>query len=275
MILQKYNVFTERIIEAGAIITVSEFKDMFKNELYDFYLTNIQLYRGVQSDAEIIYYAPGSNKRKSIDIKNFYTLLTSNLPAWSEYPRRSNAIIMTTSKNYANEYTEKDGNIYRVIPSDNALMAISPTFDIYTAYTKYFKRWEVTDFPEFIEGISEAYEEMTGKKLNDTTWASFSKQVKIFDNIKKLISDVIEASLSLAPFFLEFVEQIKYKTWLEWMNFMFDPTKTGFKLYHYNKGFNVQVKGVKGLEIWTEDECWLVRDDIFKNLQNKGLFPNK
>lgn len=270
--LLNYNSFIKQsaLYEGGSDSKLDDFKKYFASNK-SFTLDNTQLYRGISSNAEAIFYAKGANQRKSIDIKNFYTLLTSNLPSWSKFPKRSSAVISSTMYGYAERYAKK-GNVYIMIPADGALMATAPAFDVYEVYDKFFKRWNIEDFPEFIEGIEEAYKAMTRKKLDDNDWAKFSKQVEVFDNTDKLIDKVVEEGLILDRFFLEFIEKSKDPSWLGWINTIFNPTKTGFKLHDYKKNFKIKNDGGNDLEVWTEDSCWLVREDLFNELKEQGFF---
>lgn len=86
------------------------------------------IYRGVGSSYDQ-YRVVDSNKgkpRQSANTLNYMTWLMDNLPSWKAYPKRSRGIICSTSLSYAGGY----GQIYQIIPYDNAQIAVCPTIDV-------------------------------------------------------------------------------------------------------------------------------------------------
>jgi hypothetical protein len=90
-----------------------------------------KIYRGVKFEPD--YGIIDSNKskpRKSAISLNYMTLLMDNLPSWKNFPLRSKSVICTTYLKQADGY----GNLYIVIPFDNAKVGICPEIDIWESF---------------------------------------------------------------------------------------------------------------------------------------------
>ena len=89
------------------------------------------LYRGVDKDLQLQFGDTSvGSPRKSANTKNYYTLWVDNSPMWKDFPKRSRSFICTTDKEYASSF----GEIYLVIPFDNAQIGICPSGDFWFSF---------------------------------------------------------------------------------------------------------------------------------------------
>lgn len=92
------------------------------------YTSILKIYRGIENKTKPLLYGDSRDfVRKSRNNKNYYMILMNTiLPSWSKYPDRQRSFICATTISNAISY----GNVYRVYPVGNPIIAICPTHDI-------------------------------------------------------------------------------------------------------------------------------------------------
>lgn len=76
---------------------------------------------------------PRMNRKSAYSMFNYYNVIMSDSPVWKEFPKRRQSHIGTTSLAKANDYTFS-GNIYAIIPSPAAKIAVCPMADIWDSF---------------------------------------------------------------------------------------------------------------------------------------------
>lgn len=117
----------------GEDITLDYLKDLdgssqrwhTKSKLHD-----KMIVRGTKSRYDYAQMNPSEFSRGSIEQENIHTLIMDTFPSWKGWPKYSGSVICTTSTNYASFY----GNLYEVIPFDNAVLAVTPKIDIWNSF---------------------------------------------------------------------------------------------------------------------------------------------
>lgn len=207
------------------------------------------LYRGFGATDKYMLFNPQDLKRISRNVGNFHTLLIDNLPNWSNYPKREKAIICTNSKATANAW----GNLYVIIPFDNAKLGICPAGDLADSFTEQLQLMSLGSFNIMLHSILDI-------KRPDYLNIDFKtlKQLLIKININNVDKDTL-ANFSWSGFF---------KQWLPNEN-LFDLIKRLFTPFHFKlckqdklSEFSVMLRN----EIWTDSKCLVIHNSEYLNL---------
>jgi hypothetical protein len=150
---------------------------------------NTFLYRGVKGHPQIFLTNPKIEKRTSVGIANYYTLIMSNDPKWKEYPPRDSSIILATNQHTAEGF----GDPYIVFPYDNANFGIVQKEDIWSIWGNKLGlgfNMEIKDFLRII------YYNL----LNDSKDKNYGKDYSLFkarcDEFDKIFIKLQEKVLS-------------------------------------------------------------------------------
>lgn len=130
-----------------------------------------RIYRGVDA-GEGIFIGDASKSdqpRVSSNTANFYTLWMDNHPSFKDLPKRSKSFICTTSEGYASGY----GEVYYVIPADNAKVGVVGTQDIWNTHLNNDYR-----LLELNEQTEELFDD---EGIRVETWDDLQKALKSID----------------------------------------------------------------------------------------------
>jgi hypothetical protein len=96
--------------------------------------------------------------RVSEDSNNVYTLLFSYiLPSWKNFPKRTESIIFSSSKEGINKYLRNNNkSAYIVLPRNSAKIAICPTEDMWDAFSNSFLFGKTDDLHIFDDSMIDA-----------------------------------------------------------------------------------------------------------------------
>ena len=203
------------------------------------------IYRGVGSSYDQ-YRVVDSNKgkpRQSANTLNYMTWLMDNLPSWKAYPKRSRGIICSTSLSYAGGY----GQIYQIIPYDNAQIAVCPTIDVWESFEQPLDGMTVKDFNEWLEDLF--YRFHTGVP---TSWATLKKALQQVDAEFKNKSDN-DGSLRAYDWYNPYNLLNPNKKIMKTLDTELSPTKNNFKLGINNLS--------KDKEVWIQGNAIMVNVD--------------
>ena len=177
-------------------------------------LVKYPIWRGMSNHlpAELLTLDPSTGKRESQNTSNFYTELLDHSPYMEGWPKRSESIICTSNKNYADDFG--GGNLYAIFPYNETKIAICPGHDM----------WDTgVDLPEL------------GKYFRD-------------GNGMNAFNHFLEHTLELRPTYAAMVGKTKLPAYQEWFSARFPklsilakdivpylmqqlaPAKTGFEL---------------------------------------------
>ena len=199
------------------------------------------IYRGVESFGDYYGYID-SNKgrgRKSAYTRNYTTLLIDNLPSWKGWPKRSKGIVCSTDRDYAYDY----GDIYYVIPFDNALVGVAPKEDIFVSF-KFLKGEVVRQFNTWLFRLFELFEIKEPKTYNDLK--------KAFKHMYNTVHDDMESWKQFKPAIFKY-NIFDSKDYMNRLDNLLNPNKNGFKM---------GVKNIKpNREVWIQGECLMVDED--------------
>jgi len=206
-------------------------------------ITRYPIYRGNRHiDGEYFLTNPknfGERKSPFAD-ENYYNLLLSNLPAWSQYPKRNKSVICTTD--YENASNRGRGIAHYVLPVDGAKIGVCPRDDIWDGFRDAFEGWyDLSDLNDTIYSLFR--DNGIFRKRSQVDFSSFVKDCLELDKIKNLDPDDYNI-------FSEYIEgDIPF---IKYLNDILDPEKNGFKLV--NVGENMGGDN----EVWTDSPCILI-----------------
>lgn len=273
-------------------ISLDRLIELYQNNCNEHKLPNQKIYRGIEGASfDFGYVNPKKFTRTSTDQAdgNIYTLLLDNLPAWSEYPKRSKSIICSTSSGQASTY----GRTYVVIPYDNAIFGVCPDNDIWYSFDTGIQeimgaRVSGYSLNVLNRSIDLLYQylkrgEYSRDSVMITNPSSFSDLVsyinEISENIDQIedsfrddVEDVMKRSVDHI-FSLELIKTIKkHDSFMDVLKKMFDPNVNDFELKKYQSAFNID--GITR-ELWTESESLLVDSYIYhefiEELKKRGI----
>jgi hypothetical protein len=116
-----------RLFEIENTIDYTKYSDainLFKDKKFS-------LFRGSRFTESSVPIERTPTNRKSRNSWNYIITLMSNLPAWSYYPKRNNAWIMSTSRQYARNYS---GTLYYAFPENGSNIGVCSDEDIFTSF---------------------------------------------------------------------------------------------------------------------------------------------
>ena len=93
------------------------------------------IYRGQGGSNPLLYFDSSmSDKRKSKNTYNFYTVVIDEDPRWKDFPKRSKSMICTTDRGMANMF----GTVYYVIPLElDKNIGVCPDEDIWWSFQDF------------------------------------------------------------------------------------------------------------------------------------------
>jgi hypothetical protein len=227
-------------------LTEDDFNDMKAYYCKDFHDSDKPIYKGMnyrdmpKSIKSHLYFNP-ITKRKSANTKNYFTLLFDNSPYLGEFPKRSESLICTSNYEQANAYAVH--RPHRVIPFDDAKIAICPRQDIWFSF-----RETVGDIDNFNETIHTNYHRMLDKnnmvsnELNDNDFNIFIEQ------LEKICEFDDNENFYRFETFPKSVDEF-FK--------LLNPYKNGFVIMPYNEYKSLPLEKYPNREIFTDSKCLL------------------
>ncbi len=240
-----------------------------------------KIYRGVKnSSGDYMHINPKDYNRESIGMKDkaFYQTVIDTSEKWQDYPKRSKSIICSTFEDKASDW----GDVYEVIPYDNANVGVCPTGDIWYAF-KDFTNGDIQEggndvfykipllinkklipvvdqesllkYCNFVdEHIDQLYDELiiynTEEEKKDSILQRFQ-----FLNVSRYLKQGIYGSV---------IEKFHQFGTYNALQQIYDPIYNNFNLLTYDSKFKVPEKR----EIWTDSECLLIAYDLSKLIRD-------
>jgi len=211
------------------------------------------IYRGIYPFKSAFGYV-NTNKgtpRKSANTLNYITLLMDNLPSWKDYPERSRSIICSTEYDTSDAY----GNVYRVIPYNNANIGICPQYDIWDSFM-YIK--PLNRFNHMFNMLLNEY----NLNADDDDWNTFKRSLIELD--KEYDSDYVMNKSD---------NKYTYQRDEAILNMIFNEKDI---IKNFDNILNPKVKdfemGINNLndnvEVWIQGECILINESLFKGFED-------
>jgi hypothetical protein len=179
----------------------SIYTPLSKNELMNlkqngrFIETKTPIYRGLGDiEEEAVLIQRNFGLRRSSSSLNYHNEIINHDPSWKAYPKRE--VICTTSKEMAMDY----GNVYLVLPTENAKIGICPKPDIWYSFRTgidkswkdYHKMVNVAELNHYLNyvGIIDNYEDMEEHEFFNKIVKTFSPRLNGFQ-VKQITNSLV------------------------------------------------------------------------------------
>lgn len=183
--------------------------------------------------------------RESANTTNHYTVILDKLLSEQKLPQRSKSIICSNNKKYAKEY----GNLYVIIPFDDANIGICPTNDI----------WDITidgvDYADTINEINILYHK---HHITDFTYDHFIED--LIEYVKDMAED--NETSDLIDFIGNNPNNVESN-----IRAMYDLKDNGFK-FCTGKTYNNVIDDMDH-EVWISGKSILLDVDSFEEIKSE------
>lgn len=221
------------------------------------------IYRGLNSDFKYGFIEPANFTRESANTSNHYTLLIDNSENWSEYPKRSESVVCTTSRERAIMY----GDPYLIFPLPGAEIGVCSDVDIWDSFP-YLQRKIGFDNLDSLNNTFMYLAELCFEKGNlSENWPELRDELEKIPDCERfneiyqtgevrknfpqyVKSRLIELARTYYPNYTNFYEMIKD---------LLDPQKNNFELEELKAGLTLP----SNREVWTDSPCLLVAESYF------------
>lgn len=241
------------------ILNFDETVDYIKTNCKEWLKYPVDILRGINLEEEPEkYYLTTPVKRFARDDKNFLNLIIDN--TWDNHQKRNKSLMCSFNQTHIGAY------IYKVIPEDNSMWAILPTYDIHS--------WIDDIFPEFFfDELDDLYYIIFNKYMDDIDFKNFEKNILSLQkylknyNINKLLDKQYvkftkpKIKYIINEYFLSNDNTLKF------IIDKLDPDKNNVKLYNLKQIYND--KSLENNEMWTESRCIMVKLSEFKKIIDK------
>jgi hypothetical protein len=221
------------------------------------------IFRGMDAPEYGIINTNGMN-RTSANTLNYYTVWMDNDKDWEGYPKRSKALICSTSSGTANGFGETN----LVIPADSNKIGICSETDLWGAFSFLTQRLGVKymSMDEFVSDTNN----FLCLEFNDAERAEAEKSYpKLVHALKTITFEIAKLAeeRSLQPYLLAF-EENGYKNLYDLWRDVMQPEENDFKL---ETGATFKVS--YDVEVWTQGECAVINLDEFEKARSDMHHP--
>ena len=232
------------------------------------------IYRGIR-DGEggaLLYTDPkGDERRSPYADTNLYNILLSNLPSWSNFPKRNKSIICSSSIESVGGYG--DSGTYIVLPPDNSNIGVCSADDIWYSFNKIKGYYgNLNYFTERIKSLLSLY----FNKIEDDDYKKLVNQMDYFD--EHLYLDYAKSENEEADEYdqiiidkdiIKILKFLKYDfkegdNLLKRIEDMVDPSNNDIKLLKYTSSINLPSKR----ELWIGEPCLLINMNVRHNIKD-------
>jgi hypothetical protein len=244
-------ILTEVAVNSYEVEEISFVKNqilpILKNHCNQFLKNNLNnpIYRGSKNGyGDIAIIDTTNSKRISTDTRNYYTLLLDHNPYMRNYPKRSNSLICSTSKNISSYY----GTLYCILPFNGCKIGIVPDNDIWSVVINF-------DNPN--------NSDITLLRLNKVLqrWG-ISDQ-----NYNSLVNDLKsrDGIVALKELFAgdDKIKNITPEQVLDYLNEKLKPENIGFELKDTSSFITLDYPDK---EVWFSGKCLAIKHSLYKNI---------
>jgi len=204
------------------------------------------IYRGLESSVDFAYIDPKKGSpRYSRNTANYYTLINDNSPAWKKYPKRSESIICSTDKNYADGY---GSTTYEVFPYDGAKLGVASERDYWFSFENIGGLGHLSGFNDELEKLFKQVD----IPLSDDSFKKIQTAFNMFDltfaRDKESYRELQEDYRVMYGYddFWDFMKHIQE---------MLHPDNNSFELQRIGESLP------ESSEIWTDSKSIMIRHD--------------
>ena len=263
------------------------------------------IYRGIKDThfMDFMEVTPKKSTRKSANEKtNIYNLLLSDiLENWQDYPKRNKSAICSTNKSTAKSY----GNVYIVIPQNNAHFGICGADDLWMSFDNTFEDFNISNMKnftdlmlKFIMYCGKVFQIQSIQKIDITTLTAQNLKhclelISKYLNLHSIINNKKTKDIDLILKYAyrdpklgnsehdDFMEDHGVKSLTELfytytqgdiinlidiLEKVLDPHRNGFQLRNFDTLIeSVNARKLKDNEVWTDSDILLIREDMMNS----------
>ena len=214
-----------------------------------------RIYRGVsQADNKIYLVNPSKHVRKSRNTINFYTMFLDNDPQWSMYPKRSQALVCSSSPNYAEGF----GLLFAVLLENGAHIGVCSRQDFWISFPVIRQTFSDTGYPDMNDlnrAVAWLCETFLGEKLNtDNVQIMMDQLDRITKSVREKTPDELKLlDLMWSPIGKKLIEMMKKESLTATLRNLYNPKKNDFELQTI-ENFDAPVER----EVWSSDLAFMV-----------------
>lgn len=249
---------------------------------YDPINTKTPLFRAVMvGSVRKPYYAykvmdPKKFVRKPPTTENYYNIIIDSSENWVDYPKRSRSIMTHTIETKTLLYGNR---VYRVIPLKEDARCAYIDNDYWMAFSTLFKNWpfgKIESLNDFNQSLKNVFnlprKDYTKDKLKQLLSSSNLNKETYGETLSHWIKYDHPNGKTLLNWKKKLIEIEKNGSFYDWIDSQMIPTSTDVKLFNYNN--DTELPRVKdGYEVWTDERCLLVDNDILRKLYIKKKNP--
>jgi len=264
---------TEEYLNSSRGIKLSSARlyELIKSGDYDVALKNkIQIYRGVNSTNDQIIINPKNHVRVSANTLNIYTKLIDSFESWEDYPKRSESLICSLNIDVATSY----GNLYVVLPKNDAKIGICPTDDIWSSFNNIGDMviFNETIYTFILKPIEKAFRFKFKTDFDDHGLIDILKSIKFirhYDNDRfkmRVKNKILNLNYYDLSYLRKFINNDNYDNLYDYLEYIFKPELNDFTLVKL-KDFNSLISDDR--ECWTDSESIMINADLFNKIKDK------
>lgn len=262
--INRYKIFETLNSKGSKSLTETEVKDIVTKNCNNWLngVDNNVLFRTQRNMGPFVYTDARGTYRNSIENIQLHIVLMDNLECWKEYPKYSEAIIGlsdTVPHGYGN-------TIYEMVPFDNIKIAICPSSDIWSSFSKRGHEfgqyiYATRDFLSLCDIDSDLWEQLGGGTIESRLKELGVDEINNCDGC--IFLDIMERELGEGDYNGEdcfnFIK-----------DFLFNPEKRGFELHSYNERFDIS----NDRQIWCSGPVVLLEQESAPEDYTKEWFKN-
>lgn len=299
--LHLYNTFiSERYSNSRRVeLSIDEAVSMYLNKCSDWDLfSNKQIYRGTTGITQFFYVNPKNSNDKrmpaNLDSSGYYQGFFDNIESWKKAPKRTQSLIMSTSRLDAIRFSysdddnpEDDGGLYIMIPYNNTNIGMCSEYDLWESFPVIGKYMKSVDVDGHLANLDREMEDFFSNNLSDEDLDKYYEHIrnrystsgKIY-RAKDVIHDVknICDAIDKIP-----KDKLKF-SWLYHPEHTYEIIsnwgKTNVSFYKFIEGLlnfddnnfeiiNNQSQLVNRKEVWSDGEFLCIKDNNFEAFKNK------
>lgn len=201
--------------------------------------------------------------RKPPTTENYYNVIIDNSPSWVDYPKRSRSVMTHTVESKTRLYGNK---VYRVIPLKENAKCAYVSDDYWMSFSELFKSWplgKIKTLNEFNHSLRNFFNLPKKDYSSDKL-----KQLLSSNNLNK------EMPAGKMKFYGDIISKIEERdgSFYNWIDKHMIPEYTDVRMIEYNNDVELDHQD-QGYEIWTDEKCLLVDNDILRKLYIKKKNP--
>lgn len=226
------------------------------------------IFRGATHDTYTTLVNPkAGGGRDSAYTSNEYTVLMSELPSWSAFPKRSHSIVCTTDAGRAEDYGSAT---FVVVLPDQFNLGICSRYDLWVSFPYLGMKTTIDSLHGFNNDFAALIERATKSHwfaTKETSLADMKEKCRALQEWIEGTPNIAFDGITLGYFLHDLLREGKYTgpdAVFQIIASLFDPAKNKFQRYTSIPALH-SLSGNK--EVWTDTPCMLVPIDDYDSLR--------